>query len=287
MSHFLNNTFEAAFAVHGFLERNARGSDHFRHKLGKYRRCRFFDALHSGIPSALILKALRLPGLSVVDAECNLTGRGPETYVHRFKFRKAIEKLSEFRNLSILVLGGLTKLQSGSLRSRELQFNLASFSKWAVNRMGSPRRRPRTEAPLLPPRLSCAQTFFDSQSFGRSDFKSDSRSAPARLEDSQNPFGWPRNLAQFVSRIACQQSQKKFRNPDVQEKRVRHEGQGGGARVDTDFRLKRVHLHSPPSHHFFGIISGFPKLQGFERETSFSDGILTQLERGARHLGSS
>lgn len=255
MSYFLNNTFEAAFAVHGFLERNARGSGHFRHKLGRDHRCRFFDALSSGIPSALISKAIRSSGPSLIDAECNLTGRGSKSYVHRFRFRKAIEKLSEFRNRSILVLGVLTKLQGGSFRSRENQFNLASFSKSAANRIGLPRRRPRTEFPLLPPRLSCAWTFFDSPSFGLADFKPDSRSAATRLEDSQNPCGWARNQAQFISRIAYQPGQEKFRNPDVQEKRVRHEGQGGHgrpARVDTDFRLKRVHLLSPPRHHFFG-----------------------------------
>ena len=255
MSHFLNNTFEAAFAVHGFLERNARGSGHFRHKLGRGHRSRFFDTLNSGIPSALILKAIRSSSPSLIDAECNLTVRGSETCVHRFRFRKAIEKLSECRNRSILVLGVLTKLRRGSFPSRENQFNLASFSTSAANGIGSPRLRPRTEAPLLPPRLSCAQIFFDLPSFGRADFKPDSRSAATRLEDSQNPCGWTRNQAQFTSRIACQPGQKKFRNPDVQEKRVRHEGQRGHgrpARVDTDFRLKRVHLLSPPRHHFFG-----------------------------------
>jgi hypothetical protein len=263
MSHFLNNTFEAAFAVHGFLERNARGSDHFRHKLGMDHRYRIFDAPNSGIPSALILKAIRAPGLSLIDAECNLAGRGAETYVHRFRFRKAIEKLSEFRNPLILILGVLTKLQSGSFRSRENEFNLTSFSKSAANRMGSPRRRPRTEVPLLPPRLSCARIFFDPPNFGCSEFKADSRSAATRPEDSQNPCGGTRNQAQSTSRTVGQTGQKKFRNPDVQEKRVRHEGQGGHgcpARVDTDFRLKRVHLLSPPRHHFFRMISGFPKL---------------------------
>ncbi len=246
MSHFLNNTFEAAFAVHGFLERNARGSDHFRHKLGMDHRYRIFDAPNSGIPSALILKAIRAPGLSLIDAECNLAGRGAETYVHRFRFRKAIEKLSECRNPLILVLGVPRKIHGGSFRSREIPFDPASFSKWAVKHIGSPRRKPGSKASSIPPRLASARTFFMPTNFGRSDFKSDSRSE--RLRD---PSSRMRSQAQFASRIVCKPGQKKFRIPDVQEKRVRHEGQGGHgrpARVDTDSRIKRVHLLSPPYH---------------------------------------
>jgi hypothetical protein len=63
-----------------------------------------------------------------------------------------------------------------------------------------------------------------------------------------------RSHAQFASRIVCKPGQKKFRIPDVQEKRVRHEGQGGHgrpARVDTHSRLKRVHLLSSPYHPSF------------------------------------
>jgi hypothetical protein len=255
MSHFLNNTFEAAFAVHGFLERNVRGSGHFRHKLGSGHRSRFFDTLNSGIPSALILKAIRSSNPSLIDAECNLTVRGSETCVHRFGFRKAIEKLSEFRNRSILVLGVLTKLQRGSFRSRENQFNLASYLKSAANRIELPCRRPRAEAHPVPPRLSCARIFFDPPNFGCSEFKPDSRSAATRLEDSQNPCGGIRNQAQFTSRIAYQPGQKKFRNPDVQEKRVRHKGQGWYGRPApgyTDPLLKRAHPLLLPRHHFFG-----------------------------------
>jgi len=60
-----------------------------------------------------------------------------------------------------------------------------------------------------------------------------------------------RSQAQFASRIICKPGQKKFRIPDVQEKRVRHEGQGEHerpARVDNDSRLKRVDLLSSPYH---------------------------------------
>ena len=243
MSHFLNNTFESAFAVHGFLERNARGSGHFRLEPRSDHRCRFFDALNSRFSGALILEAIRLLGRSSIDAEYNPTGSGSETCLHRFRFRKAIEKLSAFKSRAILALGVPVKLQGDSFRSREIPFDPASFSKWTANRIGLPRRRPRTEAPPLLSRLASAWTFFMPTNFGRSDFKSDSRSE--RLRDSSNRM---RRHAQFASRIVCKPSQKKFRIPDVQEKRVRHKGQGGHvrpARVDTDFRLERVHLLSP------------------------------------------
>ena len=254
MSHFLNNTFESAFAVHGFLERNARGSGHFRLEPRSDHRCRFFDALNSRFSGALILEAIRLSGRSSIDAECNPSGSGSETCVHRFRFRKAIEKLSEFKSRSIPALGVPVKLQGDSFRSREIPFDPASFSKWTANRIGLPRRRPRTEAPPLLSRLASAWTFFMPTNFGRSDFKSDSRSAITRSERLRDPSSRMRSQAQFASRIVCKPGQKKFRNPDVQEKRVRHEGQGGHgrpARVDTDSRLKRVHLLSPPYHPSF------------------------------------
>jgi len=127
MSHFLNNTFESAFAVHGFLERNARGSGHFRLEPRSDHRCRFFDALNSRITGALILEATRLSGLSSIDAEYNPTGSGSETCVHRFRFRKAIEKLSAFKSRAIFALGVPVKLQGDSFRSREIQFDRPPF----------------------------------------------------------------------------------------------------------------------------------------------------------------
>ena len=254
MSHFLNNAFESAFAVHGFLERNARGSGHFRLEPRSDHRCRFFDALDCRITGALILEAIRSLGRSSIDAEYNPNGSGSETCVHRFRFRKAIEKLSEFKSRAILALGVPVKLQGDSFRSREIPFDPASFSKWTANRIGLPRRRPRTEAPPLLSRLSCAWTFFMPTNFGRSNFKSDSRGAITRSERLRDSSSRMRSQAQFASRIVCKPGQKKFRIPDVQEKRVRHEGQGGHgrpARVDTHSRLKRVHLLSSPYHPSF------------------------------------
>ena len=251
MSHFLNNTFESAFAVHGFLERNSRSSDYFHLEPRSDHRCRFFDALNSRFSGALILEAIRSLGRSSIDAEYNPNGSGSETCVHRFRFRKAIEKLSEFKSRAILALGVPVKLQGDSFRSREIPFDPASFSKWTANRIGLPRRRPRTEAPPLRSRLSCAWTFFMPTNFGRSNFKSDSRGAITRSERLRDSSSRMRSQAQFASRIVCKPGQKKFRIPDVQEKRVRHEGQWGHgrpARVDTDSRIKRVHLLSPPYH---------------------------------------
>jgi len=249
MSHFLNKAFESAFAVHAFLERNARGSGHFRFEPRSNHRCRFFDALNCRITGALILEAIRSLGRSSINAECNSTGSGSENCAHRFRFRKAIEKLSESKSRSILALGFPIKIQGGSFRSRDIPFGPACPSKGAVKRIGSPRRRPGSEASSIPPRLSCAWTFFMPTNFGRSDFKSDSRSAITRSERLRDSSSRMRSQAQFASRIVCKPGQKKFRIPDVQEKRVRREGQGGHgrpARVDTDSRLKRVHLLSPP-----------------------------------------
>ena len=235
MSHFLNNTFESAFAVHGFVERNARGSGHFRLEPRSNHRCRFFGALNSKISSALILEAIRSLGRTSLDAECNPTGSGSETCVLRFRFRKANEKLSEFKNRSIPALGVPSKTQGVSLRSGQIPFDPASFSKWAVKHIGSPRRKPGSKAP----------------SIGRSNFKSESRSAITRSERLRDSSSRMRRHAQFASCIVCKPSQKKFSDSDVQEKRVRHEGQvghGRPARVDTDSRIKRVHLLSPPYH---------------------------------------
>jgi len=254
MSHFLNNTFESAFAVHGFLERNARGSGHFRLEPRSDHRCRFFDALDCRITGALILEAIRSLGRSSINAECNSTGSGSENYAHRVRFRKAIEKLSEFKSRSILALEFPIKIQGGSFRSRDIPFDPACPSKGALKHLGSPRRRPGSKASSIPPRLSCAWTFFMPTNFGRSDFKSDSRSAITRSERLRDSSSRMRSQAQFASRIVCKPGQKKFRIPDVQEKRVRHEGQGGHGRpasVDTDSRLKRVHLLSSPYHPSF------------------------------------
>ena len=250
MSHILNNAFESAFAVHGFLERNARDSD-------------FFGALNSRISSALILKAIQSLGRTSLDAEYNSTVSGSETCVLRFRFSKAIEKLSEFKNRSIPALGVPSKTQGVSLRSGEIPFDPASFPKGAVKHIGSPHRRSEPKAPQMPPRLSCAWTFFDSPGFGRSALKPNSRSRITLQENSQNPSSCVHWHSQLASRVNCQPSQKKFRIPDVQEKRVRHEGQGGHWRPacgDTDFHFKRVHPLSPPSHHFSQMVSGFPNL---------------------------
>jgi len=254
MSHFLNNAFESAFAVHGFLDRNEGGSGHFRLEPRSDHQCRFLDALNSRFSGALILEAIRLSGRSSIDAEYNPTGSGSETCVHHFRFRKAIEKLSEFKSRSILALGFPIKTQGGSFRSGEIQFDPASFSNRTVKHLGSPRRRPRTEAPPLRSRLACAWTFFMPTNSGRSDFKSDSRGAITRSKRLRDSSSRMRSQAQFASRIVCKPGQKKFRIPDVQEKRVRHESQGGHGRpasVDTYSRLKRVHLLSSSYHPSF------------------------------------
>ena len=181
----------------------------------------------------------------------------------RFRFSKAIEKLSEFKNRSIPALGVPSKTQGVSLRSGEIPFDPASFPKGAVKHIGSPHRRSEPKAPQMPPRLSYAWTVFNSPGFGRSALKPNSRSRITSQENSQNPSSCVHWHSQLASRIDCQPSQEKFRIPDVQEKRVRHEGQGGHgrpARGDTDFRFKRVHPLSPPSHHFSQMVSGFPNL---------------------------
>ena len=131
MSHFLNNTLESAFAVHGFLEMSSTDSGNSH--------------------SELVLRHFKF---------CNET-RSPS-------LRKVLETLSKAKTRAVWRIGVF-------FRSEKLPSNRACFLNQIVNRVGLSGRRLQVEAPLIPPRFSCARPDDTPTNFRRSDFKSNSR----------------------------------------------------------------------------------------------------------------
>jgi len=174
MSHFLNNAYETAFAVHGFLERKSRGSGFLCHNRKSNQRRVFLNAPDSRLPGAHLSKAIHLPSRNSMNAERHPTKHGRETCASCSNVRRPVAKLFELKS-----------------------------------QIGSPPRKLRTEPHAAPPSLSCLQPLFAAARFGRQDFAPNSRSATAhgrttnRLQLASSRVCQPICVGQRQSARAC------------------------------------------------------------------------------------
>jgi hypothetical protein len=169
MSHFLNNAYKSAFAVHGFLERKSRGSGFLRRNPKSNERSGFLDAPDSRLPGSHLSKSILSPSWNSINAERRLTNLRLDSCAHCSNVRRPVAKLFELKS-----------------------------------RIGSPPRKLLSEVPSVPPRLSCLRPLRVSSNIGRPDFIPNSRSATTCRTAPQNPFSPPRNISQFASRRVCQ-----------------------------------------------------------------------------------